>query len=128
MKLKREPANAYYNPSLLYLKMPFAETQWPISALKFFYLQALASNAPYNETHWHSKTWNTLLFKAIGEPKKSKAQGYWNQVQKIQYEQGGYLNWTNADWVDGLSNKVKGLRPSAAGAMGNFRFLDAWLG
>jgi peptide/nickel transport system substrate-binding protein len=128
MKLKREPANAYYNPSLLYLKMPFAETQWPISALKFFYLQALASNAPYNETHWHSKTWNTLLFKAIGETNKSKAQVVWNQVQKIQYEQGGYLNWTNADWVDGLSNKVKGLRPSAAGAMGNFRFLDAWLG
>jgi peptide/nickel transport system substrate-binding protein len=128
IKLKREPANAYYNPSLLYLKMPFAETQWPISALKFFYLQALASNAPYNETHWHSKSWNTLLFKAIGEPDKTKAQAIWNQVQKIQYEQGGYLNWTNADWVDGLSNKVKGLRPSGAGALGNFRFLDAWLG
>jgi hypothetical protein len=48
-------------------------------------------------------------------------------VQQIQYDQGGYLNWTNADWVDGLSTKVKGLAPSGAGALGNYRFLDAWL-
>ena len=24
-------------------------------------------------------------------------------MQKIQYEKGGYLNWTNADWVDGVA-------------------------
>jgi peptide/nickel transport system substrate-binding protein len=127
INLKQVPPNSYYNPSLLYLKMRFAETQWPVSALKFFYLQALAANAPYNETHWHSKSWNTLLFKAIGELNHGKAQGYWNQVQKIQYDSGGYLNWTNADWVDGLSKKVQGLKPSAAGVLGNYRFLDAWL-
>jgi peptide/nickel transport system substrate-binding protein len=127
MSLKQVPANSYYNPSLLYLKMPFAETQWPIVSLKFFYLQALASNAPYNETHWHSKSWNALLFKAIGERDQAKATNYWNQLQKIQYDDGGYLNWTNADWVDGLSKKVQGLKPSAAGVLGNYRFLDAWL-
>src|SRR5207245_581362 len=44
INLKQEPANAYYNTSLLYLNMPFAETQWRISSLKFFFLQALASN------------------------------------------------------------------------------------
>ena len=127
MTLKQVPPNSYYNPSLLYLKMPFAETQWPISSLKFFFLQALASDAPYNETHWKSKSWNDLLAKAIAEPNKAKAQALWNQVQKIQYDKGGYLNWTNADWVDGLSKKVQGLKPSAAGAVGNYRFLDAWL-
>jgi peptide/nickel transport system substrate-binding protein len=127
MKLKQEPANAYYNPSLLYLKMPFAETQWAITSMKFFYLQALASNAPYNETHWKSKPFNDLLFQAIGETDATKAQDLWNQVQEIQYNQGGYLNWTNADWVDGLSNKVKGLKPSGAGALGNMGFMNAWL-
>jgi peptide/nickel transport system substrate-binding protein len=127
MTLKQVPPNSYYNPSLLYLKMPFAETQWPISSLKFFFLQALASDAPYNETHWKSKSWNATLAKAIAEPNKAKAQALWNQVQKVQYEQGGYLNWTNADWVDGLSKKVQGLKPSAAGVLGNYRFLDAWL-
>jgi peptide/nickel transport system substrate-binding protein len=127
INLKQEPSSAYFNPSLLYLKMPFAETQWPISGIKFFYLQALASNAPYNETHWKNTAWNNLLFKAIGEPNHAKAQSLWNQVQKIQYDQGGYLNWTNADWVDGLSKKVQGLKPSAAGILGNHSFLNAWL-
>jgi peptide/nickel transport system substrate-binding protein len=127
MDLKQEPANAYYNPSLLYLKMPFAETQWAITSMKFFYLQALASNAPYNETHWNNKPFNDLLFQAIGETDETKAQDLWNQVQQIQYDQGGYLNWTNADWVDGLSNKVKGMKPSGAGALGNMTFMDGWL-
>jgi peptide/nickel transport system substrate-binding protein len=127
IQLKQVPPSSYYNPQLLYLKMAFAQTQWPPPSLKFFYLQALSSKAAYNETHWNDKAWNDLLFKAIGELDHTKAQDYWNQVQEIQYNQGGYLSWTNADWVDGISNKVKGLQPSAAGILGNHRFLDAWL-
>jgi peptide/nickel transport system substrate-binding protein len=127
IQLKQVPPSSYYNPQLLYLKMAFAQTQWPPPSLKFFYLQALSSKAAYNETHWNDPAWNTLLFKAIGELGHTKAQDYWNQVQAIQYNQGGYLSWTNADWVDGISNKVKGLQPSAAGILGNHRFLDAWL-
>jgi peptide/nickel transport system substrate-binding protein len=127
IKLQQVPASAYFNPSLKYLKMLFAETQWPPSSLKFFYLQALAANAPYNETHWQSKSFNTLLFKAIGERDHAKAQSYWNQIQRIQWEQGGYLSWTNADFVDALSKKVNGMKPSSAGILGNHRFQDAWL-
>ncbi len=127
MNLKQEPPNSYYNPSLLYLKMPFAETQWAITSLKYFYLQALASDAPYNETHWTDAAFSQKLSQAIGETDETKAQDLWNQVQEIQYNQGGYLNWTNADWVDGLSNSVKGMTPSGAGALGNMRFMDAWL-
>jgi peptide/nickel transport system substrate-binding protein len=127
VNLKQEPANSYYNPSLLYLKMAFAETQWPMLSLKYFYLQALSTGAPYNETHFKSAAFNTALANAIGELDKTKAQDYWNQVQQIQYDQGGYLQWTNADWVDAVSKKVQGLKPHAAGALGNYLFMDAWL-
>jgi peptide/nickel transport system substrate-binding protein len=127
IQLKQVPPNSYYNPSLLYLKMAFAETQWPIPSLKFFYLQALSTTAPYNETHWSDQAWNTTLQQAIGELDEAKAQSLWNQVQETQYNEGGYLNWTNADWVDGLSTKVKGLEPHPAGVLGNYLFLNAWL-
>jgi peptide/nickel transport system substrate-binding protein len=127
IQLQQKPASSYFNPSLLYLKQLFAETQWPPPSLKFFYLQALASNAPFNETHWHDPAFNTLLFKAIGATDQTKAQALWAQVQQIQYQQGGYINWVNADFVDGLSKKVQGLKPSAAGILGNHRFQDAWL-
>jgi peptide/nickel transport system substrate-binding protein len=127
IQLQQVPPDSYFNPSLLYLKLPFGESQWPVFALKFFYLQALAANAPYNETHWRNPSWNSLLFKAIGELDKTKAQSYWNQVQQIQYAQGGYMCWTNADYVDGLSKNVKGLKASPGGILGNHLFRNVWL-
>lgn len=127
VQLQQVPPDSYFNPSLQYLKLLFGQSQWPVFSLKFFYLQALASDAPYNETHWKNPSWNTLLFKAIGELDQAKAQSYWNQVQQTQYQQGGYMCWTNADYVDGASKKVKGLQPSPGGILGNHRFRDVWL-
>jgi peptide/nickel transport system substrate-binding protein len=127
INLQQLPADSYFNPSLKYLKMQFAETQWPPPSLKFFYLQALTPSAPFNETHWRVPSFTALLTKAIGETDQTKAQSYWNQIQQIQWQQGGYINWTNADFVDGLSKRVNGLKPSSAGILGNHRFVDAWL-
>ena len=44
------PASSYFGPK--YLKQNFAQTQWPAFALYSWYQQALAPNAPFNETHW----------------------------------------------------------------------------
>jgi peptide/nickel transport system substrate-binding protein len=125
--IQQIPPDSYFNPSLQYLKLPFGQSQWPVFSLKFFYLQALAAGAPYNETHWKNSSWNTLLFKAIGELDQSKAQSDWNQVQQIQYQQGGYMCWTNADYVDGVSKKVQGLKPNPGGILGNHDFRTVWL-
>lgn len=127
VQLQQVPPDSYFNPSLQYLKLLFGQSQWPVFSLKFFYLQALAKNAPYNETHWSDPAWNTLLFKAIGELDHAKAQTYWDQVQKIQYEQGGYMCWTNADYVDGVSKNVQGLKPNPGGILGNHNFRTVWL-
>ncbi len=127
INLKQQPSNSYYDPSTLYLKMAFAETQWAITSLKFFYEQALTSGAPYPETHWKNADTDKWLNAAIAESDQTKAQGYWDQVQKQQYDEGGYLQWVNADWVDGLGNNVKGMKPSGAGALGNMTFMNAWL-
>jgi peptide/nickel transport system substrate-binding protein len=127
VQLQQVPPDSYFNPSLQYLKLLFGESQWPVFSLKFFYLQSLAANAPYNETHWHDPAWNTLLFKAIGELDQNKAQAYWNQVQQIQYQQGGYMCWTNADYVDGVSKKVQNLRANPGGILGNHDFRSVWL-
>jgi peptide/nickel transport system substrate-binding protein len=127
VQLQQIPPDSYFNPSLQYLKLLFGQSQWPVFSLKFFYLQALAASAPYNETHWHNPSWNTLLFKAIGELDQSKAQSYWSQVQQIQYQEGGYMCWTNADYVDGVSKKVQGLKPNPGGILGNHNFRTVWL-
>jgi peptide/nickel transport system substrate-binding protein len=127
VQLQQVPPDSYFNPSLQYLKLLFGQSQWPVFSLKFFYLQSLAANAPYNETHWHNPSWNTLLFKAIGELDQAKAQSLWNQVQQIQYQQGGYMCWTNAAYVDGVSKKVQDLKPNPGGILGNHNFRTVWL-
>ena len=127
VSLQQVPPDSYFNPSLQYLKLLFGQSQWPVFDLKFWYLQALANGAPYNETHWHVPSWNALLSKAIGELDQTKAQSYWDQVQQIQYQQGGYLVWTNADYVDAASTKVRGLKPAGTGILGNHTFRDVWL-
>ena len=127
VSLQQIPPDSYFNPSLQYLKLLFGQSQWPVFSLKFFYLQALAANAPYNETHWHNPSWNSTLFKAIGELDHSKAQSYWNQVQQTQYQEGGYMCWTNADYVDGVSKAVRGLKANPGGILGNHNFKTVWL-
>jgi peptide/nickel transport system substrate-binding protein len=127
VSLQQVPPDSYFNPSLQYLKLLFGQSQWPVFSLKFWYLQALATNAPYNETHWRVPSFDRLLFKAIGELDHAKAQSYWDQVQQIQYQQGGYLVWTNADYVDGVSKSVRGLKPAATGVLSNHTFRDVWL-
>ena len=122
------PTNSYYNPSLLYLKMPFAETQWPVNSLKFFYLQALASDAPYNETHWHSKSWNDLLDKAIARADQGEGAGATGtRCRRSSTSRAATSTGRTPTGSTALSKKVQGLKPSAAGALGNYRFLDAWL-
>jgi len=83
---------------LLYLKMPFAETQWALSSLKMFYLRH-SRPMPVNETHWN-RIVPALLSKAVAPPPR-RQRGLWNQ-DRDPVRQGRLINWTNADWVTHL--------------------------
>ena len=77
------------------------------------------------ETHWNSASWNASLQKAIGELDQSKAQTLWNQVQQVQYEQGGYILWTNADWVDALVRLAASQKAREEAGRSGREFADA---
>lgn len=108
-QLKVEPVSSYYNPAILFTKMTFAQNIWAISSLNAFYSQALTRGAPLGETHWHSASFDRLYYAAQGETNPAKAQRLWNQVQKIQHDQGGYIFWAEVHGVDAVSHKVVGL-------------------
>jgi len=108
-QLKVDPVASYYNPTILFTKMTFAQNIWAIGSLNAFYSQALITGAPLGETHWHSKAYDALFYKAQGATNPKLAQQYWNQLQEIQYNQGGYIFWAEAHNVDGLAHNVAGL-------------------
>ena len=51
----------------------------------------------------------------------------WREVQKLQFDSGGYLVYANQSYVDGLDKKVNGLKASKAAWVGGYRLHDAWL-
>ena len=128
ISLSNVPADAYFNTSLLYLKMPFASSFWEVPSLPAFYNQALGPSAPYNETHWHDAAFTRLLAQAQSATSPATARSLWYEVQKTQWEQGGYCVWANADNLDGLASNVMGFTPSHTYPLGApIGLINAWI-
>jgi peptide/nickel transport system substrate-binding protein len=113
VQIKVQPISNYFNPTVLFGKMPFAQTYWATPTLGFWFSQGLITGATVNETHWSTspgaKQTNQLYNKAMGTSDKAEAQGYWNQMQKIQWSEGGYIFWAQNHNVDAISKKVAGV-------------------
>jgi peptide/nickel transport system substrate-binding protein len=128
ISLSNVPADAYFNTSLLYLKMPFASSFWEVPSLPAWYEEALGTNAPYNETHWHNAAFTHLLAQAQAATSPATARSLWYEVQKSQWEQGGYCVWANADNLDALASNVMGFTPSHTFPLGApTGFINAWI-
>ncbi|HEX4011635.1 MAG TPA: ABC transporter substrate-binding protein [Solirubrobacteraceae bacterium] len=109
INVKQDTAAAYFNPQLLYLKMPFAQDIWTsLTGLQLFYNAALVQGAPYNETHWNVPSFNNLVSQAESATDPATAQRLWSEVQTIQYNQGGYVVWAEQRFTDGISKRVAG--------------------
>jgi hypothetical protein len=62
---------------------------------------------------------------ADGDP--TSAQAKWHAVQKLQYDEGGYIVTTALNNVDGYSTKVRGIMTTEAGPCNYWDFKAAWL-
>ena len=113
-------------PAGVWLKELFGQDKWPMTSLQSYYTQALTTKSPYPESHWTDPNFDKLLAKAIGEPDQQKSQTLWNQVQEIQYNEGGNLIWAQPNNVDATSSKVAGITPGGPFEMGGFAFWDAY--
>jgi peptide/nickel transport system substrate-binding protein len=116
--IKTNPANAYFDPSLLYTKQSFAQTEWNASTLSQFYNYALSAHPADNETHWHNPAFWKLLQEAISATDASTARSRWFEVQEIQWNQGGYIMYANIDIIDASSLNVIGITPSRIANLG----------
>jgi peptide/nickel transport system substrate-binding protein len=125
VRLKQYPADSYFSPP--YLKWAFGQDFWLAFSIPVFFALGLTSAAPYNETHWRKASFDKLFFDALGELKPERAKDKWHALQKIQYEQGGFLIWGTTSWVDGLSKRVGGAEPNAYCGLSAMRFADWWL-
>jgi peptide/nickel transport system substrate-binding protein len=105
----------YYGDS--YLKLAFSVDFWGTRGYLNQVQQGSLPNSPYNETHWPPKSgtgsnFEALYKQALAETDSNKRIDIQHQMQKYEYDIGGYIiPYFNA-LIDGYASNVKGLSPS----------------
>jgi peptide/nickel transport system substrate-binding protein len=105
----------YYGSA--YLKLAFSVDFWGTRGYLNQVQQGSLPNSPYNETHWPPKSgegsnFGDLYKQALAETDASKRVQIEQEMQKAEYDTGGYIIPYFNSLIDGHSTKVQGLTPS----------------
>jgi peptide/nickel transport system substrate-binding protein len=105
----------YYGDA--YLKLAFSVDFWGTRGYLNQVQQGSLPTSPYNETHWPPKSgtgsnFGDLYQQALRATDSSKRIEIEHEMQKLEYENGGYIIPYFNSLIDGHSSKVKGLSPS----------------
>jgi peptide/nickel transport system substrate-binding protein len=102
------PPGQYYDPSLLYLKMPFAVDSWPSVALGPIYRSIATSDAPQGQDHNTDKVFDRYIDQATAELNPKRAQQRWTRAQRRFWANGGYIVWGNRTGLTAMGSNVRG--------------------
>jgi peptide/nickel transport system substrate-binding protein len=103
-----------------YLKWPMSTDFWGSRN----YLSQVAAgslpSSPYNETHWpgtKDAKFLALYNQAVKTVDRTKQRAIMHEMQKMEYDDGGYIIWGFSTLLDGYSTKVKGFRKGDKGVL-----------
>ena len=126
VKLRQTNVTDFYGSN--YLKWVFAQDWWSF----FYYLPQVAfSNlkiAPFNETHWDDPRTTKLYLEALSTVDDAKRTEIVHEMQKIDYDEGGYIIAYFSPVIDAYGANVSGQVISKSGYSFNYGALkDLWL-
>jgi peptide/nickel transport system substrate-binding protein len=78
-----------------------------------------------NETAWNDRRLETLYRQAVGDPDEARRAQAVHELQRLQYEEGGYVVWGMADGVDIARANVRGL--PQVGGYGRMFLEKTWI-
>jgi peptide/nickel transport system substrate-binding protein len=126
VNLRQVTTTEFYGSS--YLKWPFAQDYWYYN---FYFPQvALATlpTSPFNETHFSDPTYVGLYKQAVSTVDADKRRQIGFDMQKIDYDQGGYIIPVFPPVIDGYGKNVHGLITSKSGlSLNSYQFGDIWV-
>ncbi len=113
INVKNDPN--YYGDS--YLKLAFSVDFWGTRGYLNQVQQGSLASSPYNETHWpptsgDGSNFASLYQQALAATEDAKRIELEHEMQKLEYDNGGYIIPFFGDLIDGYSPKVAGLSPS----------------
>jgi peptide/nickel transport system substrate-binding protein len=111
-----------------WLSWNFAQDYWNWYTYLVQVAQVTGPGAQFNETHFSDPNYDSLFNQAVGTTDKSKQTDLIHEMQKIDYEQGGYIIPNFPPIIDGYASNISGLVPSKNGiSFNNYDLKSAWL-
>jgi peptide/nickel transport system substrate-binding protein len=127
INLRQIEAGDFYGPN--YLSYPLT-IDINISTCSYLTTCALwtAPNAPYDSTHMSTdKQYSDLYYQASATMDDARRKQLEGQMQQIEYDRGGFLNYGWGHQVDAYSSKVTGFLPDKMGwPLTSFGFNRVW--
>jgi peptide/nickel transport system substrate-binding protein len=117
IKLNQVTVTDFYGPN--YLKWILAQDYWYYQAYLAQVNQAMLPKSPYNETHWDNPHYINLYNQALAQTDATKRIEIAHEMQKIDYDEGGYIIPFFPPVIDGYSPDVGGIVESKVGSSFN---------
>lgn len=127
IELQRVPADGYW--SNYWLKAPFHvghinPRPTPDTLFSLLY----ASNAPWNESQYRSEKFDHMLVEARAELDFARRKEIYDEMQVMVSNEAGTAIPVYMSIIDGVSSRVKGLRPNPLGNQMGFAMAEyVWL-
>lgn len=125
IQLKQITTTAFNNG---YTKWTFANSFWLSNP--YFEEVGLATlpTGPFNETHFNDPHYVSLYKQALAQTDASKRADIAHAMQKIDYDQGGYIIPMFTPLIEALSTKVHGDQQSKSGlSFNNWDLKNFWI-
>ena len=127
VKIRRVDATTFFGDE--YLQWDFAQDFWYTRDFLPQVISSCIEESPFNETHWDQPAFNKIFDKVRAIPKVEKRRDLEHELQKILYDEGGYIIWGFANQVDAFQKYVGGLVKNSTGRpLGGWRFDRVWIG
>ncbi|WP_350269469.1 ABC transporter substrate-binding protein [Brevibacterium sp. CBA3109] len=127
VKIRRVDSTTFFGDE--YLKWDFAQDFWYTRDFMPQVISSCISESPFNETHWDDPAFNKVFDKARAIPSPAKRRDLEHELQKMLYDEGGYIVWGFANQVDAFQKYVGGLVKNSTGRpLSGWRFDRVWIG
>jgi peptide/nickel transport system substrate-binding protein len=127
MDVQRKPADGYWSDYWMKSPISFGNINGRPTPDIFFSL-FYASNAPWNESRYRSPKFDSMMVEARGLLDEAKRTEIYHEMQVMISEQAGTAIPVWLSNVDGVSDKLHGLRPNPLGGMMGYAFAEhVWL-
>jgi peptide/nickel transport system substrate-binding protein len=124
--LRQVTPTDFYGPN--YLRWTFAQDFWYYGSYLGQVALATLPDGPYNETHYDNPRYSALYEQALATLDDAKRAEIVHEMQKIDWDDGGYIIPFFPPTIDAYSSKVHGLKEGKTGVPFNqHNYKKVWL-